>query len=125
MLLGKRPPNRDELHTIFHEAASIMNNTSLYEISSDPNDDLPVCPATLLTMKSSPNPPPLENFTENDIMAYGRRRWRRRVQAVADDFWHRWKTEYLQELQRRQKWTKRSTNIQEGDVVLLKSKNAR
>ena len=124
LLLGKRRPSREELNTILQEASSIINNTPMYEISNDPNDELPLTPANLLTMKSLPNPPPLESFTEKDVLAYGRRRWRR-VQAVAENFWQRWRSEYIQELQKRQKWNKMNSNIEIDDIVLLKVKKSK
>ena len=124
MMLGQRHPTREELHTFLCEAACIINNTPMYEITTDPNDPLPITPAKLLTMKDNPNPPPLESFSEHDILAYGRRRWRR-MQALSESFWHRWRSEYIQELQRRQKWTQKQQNLQPGDVVILKKDMAR
>lgn len=124
LILGKRPPSRDELHTFLAEASAIINNTPLYELCSDPNEPLPVTPAVLITLKSNPNPPPIETFDEKHLLSYGTRRWKR-VQALADLFWKRWREEYLQTLQNRQKWIKERPNIQIGDVVLMKIKNAR
>ena len=39
---------------------------------------------------------------------------------MVDQFWNRWRKEYLQLLQNRQKWTKQRRNVRKGDVVLLK-----
>ena len=39
---------------------------------------------------------------------------------LANEFWSRWKTEYLASLQSRQKWTKTSRNFMVGDIVLVK-----
>ena len=122
LILGRRPPSRDELITFFQEAASIINNTPMYSISSDPNDSLPATPAQLLTIKDVPDPPPVETFTTRDLLAYGPRRWRR-VQALSDCFWSRWRDEYLQSLQVRQKWTHKKPNLQVGDIVLMRDKN--
>ena len=47
----------------------------------------------------------------------------RRVQHLTNEFWQRWKKEYLQALQPRPKWTKRTRNFQVGDVVLMKDEN--
>ena len=124
LTLGKRPPTRDEFNTFLQEAASIINNTPLYEISNDPNDELPLTPAKLMTLKDVPNPPPLDSFSERDLLAYGSRRWRR-VQAISDDFWRRWKTEYMEQLHKRQKWIKEIPNISIGDIVLMRIKNTK
>ena len=124
LILGKRPPSRDELHTFLQEAASIINNTPMYSISNDPNDQFPLTPAQLLTMKDHPSPPSLEQFTDHDLLAYGPRRWRR-IQALSDGFWSRWRDEYLQTLQKRHKWTIEKPNLQQGDIVILKIKGGR
>jgi len=53
---------------------------------------------------------------------YCRKRWRQ-VQHLANEFWTRWKKEYLQSLQVRQKWNEKSKNIQKDDIVLVKDEN--
>ena len=116
--MGTRYLTQDELNTLFQEAAAIVNSTPLWKVSADPNDPQPLSPMMLLTMKNSDfinN----SNYTESDIAAYGKRRWRR-VQYVADQFWSRWKTFYLQELQTRQKWTRKCRSLEKGDIVLVK-----
>ena len=40
--------------------------------------------------------------------------------SAANEFWIRWKKEYLLNLQQRQKWSKPRRNICVGDVVLIK-----
>ena len=60
---------------------------------------------------------PPGHFQKEDV--YTRKRWRR-VQYLANQFWSKWKREYLANLQMRQKWNKKQRNIQVGDVVLLK-----
>ena len=37
-----------------------------------------------------------------------------------DQFWNRWKKEYLSSLQSRQKWQKEQRNFKVGDIVLVK-----
>lgn len=41
-------------------------------------------------------------------------------QYPADQFWVRWKKEYLQKLQERPKWQNRQRNVSVGDIVLIK-----
>ncbi|XP_073432940.1 uncharacterized protein [Dendrobates tinctorius] len=77
-------------------------------------------PATLLTQKIGAATVPLRNFDNKDIY---KRQWKQ-VQHIANVFWHRWKTEYLHLLQNRHKWQTPSPNLQEGDLVLLKDKEA-
>ena len=42
------------------------------------------------------------------------------VQGMATEFWKRWRVEYLQTLQQRQKWEKEKPNLKRGDIVLVK-----
>lgn len=75
----------------------------------------------LLTQKIGTPPLPPGNFSEANQL---KNQWKR-VQALADTFWARWKSEYLNTLQSRQKWHTKRQNLKEGDVVLLKDKQAR
>ena len=123
-LMGRHHLSREEFCTFIQEAASTVNATPLWSVSNHPDDPAPLCPANLLTLKDHPNPPPLENFSEEDLYQGGKRRWRR-VLYLSDQFWLRWKTHYLLDLQERNRWRKPNNNIQEGDVVLLKGKSKR
>lgn len=122
--LGLRSPTRDELTTFLQEAACIINNTPLCPILSDPNEPYPVTPAMLLTLKDCPNPAPPESFTQHDFLAYGPRRWRR-IQHLSDNFWYRWRSEYVHHLTQRQKWILPQKNIKVDDVVLLKDERSK
>ena len=122
LLLGPRSLSRDELATMLQEAASIVNNTPLWELSSSPDDPSPLTPAALLTLKESPHPVSSEVFTEKDLYSYGKSRWRR-VQYISDQFWVRWRRDYLQTLQHRNKWLFKKQSIASGDVVLIRNKS--
>ena len=111
----------DGLRTLMSEAAAIVNSRPLTtETLNDPTSLAPLTPNHLLTLKSSVLPPPPGNFQRPDL--YSRRRWRR-VQYLAEQFWVRWKREYLQQLQQRQKWSAPQRNIYVGDIVLLTDDN--
>lgn len=120
--LHQRNLSRDEFSTYLAEAAAIVNNTPLCDTDPGPENPSPITPAQLLTGKINPNPPPLEKFSERDILQYGKTRWRR-VQHLADEFWRRWRLEYVATLQERQKWRLPKPNLKSGDVVLLREKN--
>lgn len=42
------------------------------------------------------------------------------VQQLVQGFWKRWRTEYLQSLQVRHKWSQTEENLQVGDLVLIR-----
>ena len=122
LLNEPRAISRDELDTLFKEASAIINNSPLHYAPDHPDEPLPLSSASLLTLKDSPNPPPLETFTNKDLNEYGKLRWRR-IQHLADEFWHRWRRDCLSELISRQKWTKSRPNLSVGDLVVVRSKN--
>ena len=112
----------DEFITMLAEAASVVNNTPLWALSDDPNDPLPLSPAMILTLRERPNPPLVVDISESDSNAYGQRRYRR-TQYLAEQFWKRWRMEYLHTLTCRHKWKSKQRCITPGDLVLIRDKN--
>ncbi|XP_045167568.2 uncharacterized protein LOC123530855 [Mercenaria mercenaria] len=111
----------DSLRTFLYEAASIVNSRPLTVANvNDPLSVTPLTPNHLLTMKTSIILPPPGNFQTNDM--YCKRRWRR-VQFLLNQFWTRWRNEYLQNLQVRKKWTSVKRNLSNGDIVLVRDDN--
>lgn len=110
--------NEESLSTLLCEAEAIVNSRPLTVDSlNDPLSPYPLTPNHLLTMKTKVVLPPPGVFQSADM--YCRKRWRR-VQHLANEFWVRWKKEYLQSLQQRQRWTKPRRETRVGDVVIVK-----
>lgn len=110
--------NDASLRTFFYETMSIVNNRPLtVEGLSDPTSLEPLTPNHLLTMKSSVPLPPPGTFVKEDL--YARKRWRQ-VQYLCEQFWSRWRVEYLANISLRQKWHTPRRNVQDGDVVIMK-----
>ncbi|XP_038070490.1 uncharacterized protein LOC119739571 [Patiria miniata] len=110
------------LRTFLYEAMAIVNSRPLTTVNlHDPLSPEPLTPNHLLTMKSTAALPPPGKFVKEDL--YIRKRWRR-VQYLAEQFWGRWRKEYLSSLTSRQKWHTPRRNIKVGDVVLLKDEEA-
>ena len=80
----------------------------------------PLTPNHLLTMKSTIVTPPPGSFSVDDT--YLRKRWRH-VQYLTNEFWNRWRKEYLLLLHQRQKWNQVKRSMAVGDVVLIKDIN--
>ncbi|KAK3702244.1 hypothetical protein QZH41_016772 [Actinostola sp. cb2023] len=78
----------------------------------------PLTPNHLLTMKTKILLPGV--FMKADL--YCRKRWRR-VQHLTNEFWKKWRKEYLQTLQMRKKWTAPTRNVKVDDVVIIKDDN--
>ena len=87
---------------------------------NDPESLTPISPSNLLTMKSNVVLPPPGKFVREDLFC--RRRWRR-IQHIANEFWSRWRKEYLSNLQSRSKWNEEKRNLNIGDIVLVKDDN--
>ncbi|XP_055998018.1 uncharacterized protein LOC125647466 [Ostrea edulis] len=119
-VLSLAPGRLDDasLRTLFYEVMSIVNCRPLSVSEIDNPDSLePLTPNHILTGKiTSPLPPPGE-FVKEDL--YIRKLWGR-VQYLLEQFWSRWKREYLAQITLRQKWHGIRRNIQEGDIVLVK-----
>ncbi|KAL3973900.1 serine/threonine kinase 17 [Sarotherodon galilaeus] len=106
------------LRTFFYEAMAIVNSRPLtVDNLSDPSSPEPLTPNHLLTMKSKISLPPPGTFIKEDI--YARKRWRQ-VQYLSEQFWSRWKREYLSNIATRQKWHTPRRNLKVGDVVMEK-----
>ncbi|XP_059835546.1 uncharacterized protein LOC132399316 [Hypanus sabinus] len=105
------------LCTLMAEVTAIINAQSFLPVSSDPENPFILSPSMLLTQKAGAPPPP-GDFSDRDLYT---KQWRQ-VQALANQFWPRWRQKYLPLLQQRQKWTEPRRNLQVGNLVLLRDK---
>ncbi|XP_035988362.1 uncharacterized protein LOC118560918 [Fundulus heteroclitus] len=117
LLQNKLQLTHEVLSTFMAEITAIINARPLLPVSSDPENPFILSPSTLLTQKSCLLPPP-GDFLDKHLYT---KQWRQ-VQALSNQFWTRWRREYLPTLQQRQKWTVSRRNLQVGDLVLLKDK---
>ena len=109
----------ESLNTLMVEAEAVVNSRPLTTDSS--TDEFGVLsPNRLLTQKSTVVLPPPGDFQQAD--QYSKKRWRR-VQYLANQFWCRWRQDFLQSLQQRQKWLRPAKNLHVGDLVLIKEDN--
>ena len=105
------------LRTFMTEAECIVNCRPLIPVEGTPHDTTPpLCPNQILTLRTDVLLPPPGEFERADL--YCKRRWRR-VQHLANEFWSRWRADFLPTLQERRKWTSPRDNLREGDVVLV------
>ncbi|XP_076740274.1 uncharacterized protein LOC143418645 [Maylandia zebra] len=119
---SSRSLDSSSLRTYLYEVMAIVNSRPITpHLLNDPTGPQPLTPNLLLTMKSSVILPPPGDFVKEDL--YLRKRWRR-VQYLANEFWHRWKKEYLLSLQQRQKWHKTNRNAKINDIVIVQDDQA-
>lgn len=114
---SSRTLDSSSLRTYLYEVMAVVNSRPITTLLlNDPTGPQPLTPNLLLTMKSSIILPPPGNFVKEDL--YLRKRWRR-VQYLANEFWQRWKKQYLLSLQQRQKWHKTNRNAKINDIVII------
>ena len=111
----------ESLRTLMCDAEAVVNSHPLtVNQLADPDSLSPLTPNHLLTMKSKVVLASPGSFQPADV--YCRKRWRR-VQHLANEFWTRWKKEFLLSLQQRQKWTRDRRNLLVDGVVMIKDDN--
>ena len=109
------------LRTFLYETMAIVNSRPITVMhQGDPTSPQPLTPNQILTMKSKIPLPPPGAFVKEDL--YLRKRWRR-VQYLLEQFWSRWRKEYVTSISKRQKWLNPKRNIQEDDIVLIVDDN--
>ncbi|XP_063438190.1 uncharacterized protein LOC134719142 [Mytilus trossulus] len=106
------------LSTLMCEVSAMVNSRPLVPVSSDPESPSVLSPSLLLTQKPASSSGSLGQveFGTKDAM---RSQWKL-VQYLADQFWSRWQTEYIDSLQARPKWKSGGDNFLEGDVILMR-----
>ncbi|XP_078483450.1 uncharacterized protein LOC144743487 [Ciona intestinalis] len=112
----------ETFRTFITEVENVVNSRPLtIDAMSQSDSPEPLTPNHILTMKKRPLLSPGGVFQKTDL--YLKKRWRR-VQYLTDQFWTRWRKEFLQTLQVRKKWQGRQQNLDVGDVVLIHDDNA-
>jgi len=110
----------EELETFVIEIEAILNSRPLTQNSSDPNDFAAITAGNLLTGD------PLTATVDPDAQPLQlslKKRWGR-IMNLKDEFWNRWRSEYLADLQQRVKWRSKENNIQIGQLVLIHEDNS-
>lgn len=93
-----------------------MNSRPLVPLSEDPNDIMALTPAHFLIGST------MHAMQETDFHQIPLNRLvdhYQKLQGIYQQFWHHWRREYLQELQRDTKTCHPNTNILVGNLVVL------
>lgn len=109
----------EELSTVLAQIEAILNSRPICELSDDPNDTSILTPAHFLNIASGKAIPD-EDLSE--VRSNRLTRWQL-VQKICQDFWSKWRDEYLNQLQSRSKWLKQNSDIKIGELVMLKDAN--
>lgn len=117
-IVGNSKLTFEELTTTLTQIEACMNSRPIIA-TVDANDDdgiAPLTPGHFLTGR------PLEAIPSSNTdvpLTSVLKRWQL-CQTLVHHFWRRWSLEYLNGLQRRNKWQYPKRNLQVGDIVLMK-----
>ncbi|XP_065091295.1 uncharacterized protein LOC135712267 [Ochlerotatus camptorhynchus] len=118
-VIGNRMLKQDEMLTVVTQIEACLNSRPLTPLSNDPSDLEVLTPGHFLIQR------PLTAVPEPSLLELpeGRlSRWQQ-VQRYSQVIWKHWSTDYLSNLQSRNKWTRHRNNLDVGAMVLLKEDN--
>ncbi|CAG9135185.1 unnamed protein product [Plutella xylostella] len=120
-VLGDQKLTYEEFLTLLTQIEACLNSRPLCPLTEDPEEFYNyLTPGHFLT--GSPTLSlPLSDYSDDRNMNL-QRRWQL-TEHMAQQFWKNWSTDYLHLLQTRCKWNKPTTNIKEGEIVLIKEDN--
>jgi len=119
-IMGEHNFTIEEFSTVLSRCEAILNSRPITPASSDPAELECLTPGHFLIGR------PLLAVPEADIPITTKtleQRWKLVSQCV-QAFWRRWRSEYLQTLQIRSRWTKDAPNIEVNDMVVIKDAHA-
>ena len=107
----------EEFSTLLCQIEACLNSRPLQALSNDPEDLTVLTPGHFLITRPLVAPPEPAILDANPT-----KRWDL-LTKLHQDFWHRWSTEYLHQLQQRTKWKTQQKSPAIGDLVLLKERH--
>nr|CAI5839091.1 unnamed protein product [Callosobruchus analis] len=119
-VIGDQLLTYEELNTVLTQIEALLNSRPLCVKSMDPSAPEVLTPAHFLTQM------PLNRLPTSDVTEIKLNRLDRYqlIDRMVQDFWKRWRLEYLSGLQVRTKWYKSAPKLEKGMVVLLKEENS-
>ncbi|XP_076660848.1 uncharacterized protein LOC143364322 [Halictus rubicundus] len=115
-VLGDRILTFEEFSTVLAEVELCLNSRPICPLNSDIDDLRVLTPAHFLIGEIPGLIPDKDysNVPENCLERF------HLLQAIRNDFWKRWSSEYIQHLQERSKWRGQTKNFAIGQLVLLR-----
>ncbi|CAH2109067.1 unnamed protein product [Euphydryas editha] len=111
-----------EMNTVLVQIEAILNSRPLTPMSSDPSDLIALTPSHFLIGRTALLPSSeVNNDDATKIHSLSRYM---RIQTLKGHFWKLYKSEYIAELQKRQKWRRQGEQLRLGEMVLVKDDQA-
>lgn len=106
----------EEFSTVLSQIEAVLNSRPMCPMSADPHDLLPLSPAHFLIGR------PLLSPACKDLTAEPMNRLTRfqKVEHLRQQFWKRWSTDYISELQTRTKWKTSNQELTLNTLVVIK-----
>lgn len=118
-VLGGNPVTHEDFVTLLAQVEACMNSRPLTALSNDPQDLEALTPAHFLTGGSLLA---MHDANLGDVQINRLSRWQL-VQRQLQDFWKRWRKEYLSQLQGRMKNWQPAVKMQIGQLVVVVDAN--
>ncbi|XP_062551107.1 uncharacterized protein LOC134216156 [Armigeres subalbatus] len=118
-VVGENPVSPEDFTTFLVQVEGCLNSRPLTPMSEDPEDLEPLTPSHFLvgsSLQAIPEPN-LEDVSLNRLDKY------QLTQRKLQDFWRRWRREYLCQLQARTKRWKPPVPVEVGRLVVIKDDN--
>lgn len=115
-IVGKANLTYEEFSTVLVQIEAVLNSRPM---SADPEDFNPLTPAHFLIGRPLTSPA-ADDVTTRSVHSMTRFQ---RLEQIRQQFWRRWSTEYVSELQRRTKWKENKDNLSSDTLVLVKEDN--
>lgn len=115
-IIGDAALTFEDLYTILTQIESCLNSRPITPLSNDPNDLLPLTPGHFLIADS------FTSLPQEDVkhIACNRLSHYQRLQQLFQQFWSRWQSEYLSQLQQRSKWQRHhNAEFSPGSLVIV------
>jgi len=114
--IGEKMLTFEEFSTVLVEIEACVNSRPICPLNSTTEDLQVLTPAHFLIGEASGLLPdePVPDVPENRLERF------HVLQAIRNNFWKRWSSEYLQHLQERAKWRTPNENFAIGQLVLLR-----
>lgn len=114
-VIGDTPVSIEDMNTLLTQVESCLNSRPITALSEDPSDLEPLTPAHFLIGASLQALPDLDvtNIPTNRLSKF------EAVQRKVQDFWNRWRQEYLSQLQGRTKRWRPPVEIVVGKMVVI------
>ena len=106
-----------EMSTLLVQIEACLNSRPIQPLTDDPTDLTALTPAHFLLGR------PTLTVPEPSVLGLTMNRLSRRelLRQMYEDFWKRWSSEYLHELQQRPKWRTRKPQVTVGDLCVIRN----